>query len=128
MGGRVRHDATLLRPAVAKAATSSVATLIQLAILVGAAHLRLLLRLAWPLGAGGLVALAYAGAQTLRADNGRRRPVRRARRSHRAHDQHDNQVRARSDHGRLAYAAHVVTGLLLTMAATWGGYLVAATP
>jgi uncharacterized membrane protein (DUF4010 family) len=67
MGARVKADAELLGPAVAGATASTVATFIQLAILVGAADPALLAALAWPLGAGGLAAAAYAGLQTWRA-------------------------------------------------------------
>jgi uncharacterized membrane protein (DUF4010 family) len=67
MGGRVRGDAALLQPAVAGATASSVATFLQLAILVGAADPSLLAALAWPLAAGGIVAAAYAVVQTWRA-------------------------------------------------------------
>jgi uncharacterized membrane protein (DUF4010 family) len=67
MGGRARADAELLRPAVAGGAASTVATFVQLAILVGAADPRLLAALALPLGAGGATALAYAIFQTWRA-------------------------------------------------------------
>jgi uncharacterized membrane protein (DUF4010 family) len=67
MGARARADAELLGPAVAGATASTVATFVQLAILVGAADPALLAVLAWPLGAGGLAAVAYAGLQTWRA-------------------------------------------------------------
>lgn len=67
MGARARSDEALLRPAVAGAAASTVATFVQLAILVGAASPSLLRTLAWPLAAGGATALAYAAVQTWRA-------------------------------------------------------------
>jgi len=67
MGSRARADAEVLRPAVAGAAASTVSTFIQLAILVGTASPPLLARLAWPLGAGGLVAALYAALQTFHA-------------------------------------------------------------
>lgn len=67
MGGRVRADAALLRPAVAGATASTVATFVQLAILVGTADPTLLAALGWPLAAGGSVAAAYAVVQTWRA-------------------------------------------------------------
>ncbi len=67
MGARVRADASVRDPAIAGAAASTVATLIQLALLVGAADPQLLAQLAWPLGAGGVIALVYAGLQTWRA-------------------------------------------------------------
>lgn len=67
MGARARGDDNLLRPAVAGAAASTVATFVQLAILVGAADPHLLTALAWPLAAGGLAAATYAGLQTWHA-------------------------------------------------------------
>lgn len=67
MGGRTRADAELLRPAIAGAAASTVATFVQLAILVGAADPRLLVALRWPLSLGGATALAYAAWQTWHA-------------------------------------------------------------
>ena len=67
MRARVRADDRLLAPAVAGAAASTVATFVLLAILVGTANPHLLAALAWPLGCGGLVALGYAAAWTLRA-------------------------------------------------------------
>ena len=67
MGARAREEAELQRPAVAGAAASTVATFVQLAILVGAASPRLLFALAWPLGCGGGAALVYAAAQTWHA-------------------------------------------------------------
>lgn len=67
MGGRARADAGVLVPAVAGAAASTVATFVQLAILIGTANPPLLAMLAWPLGAGGVTALGFAGYYTLRA-------------------------------------------------------------
>ena len=67
MGARARQEPELQRPAVAGAAASTVATFVQLAILVGAASPRLLLALAWPLASGGVAALVYAAAQIWRA-------------------------------------------------------------
>jgi uncharacterized membrane protein (DUF4010 family) len=67
MGARARAEPALLHSAVAGAAASTVATFVQLAVLVGAASPRLLLALAWPLAAGGAAALAYAGLQTWRS-------------------------------------------------------------
>jgi uncharacterized membrane protein (DUF4010 family) len=67
MGARARAEPELQRSAVAGAAASTVATFVQLAILVGAASPRLLLALAWPLAAGGAAALIYAALQTWRA-------------------------------------------------------------
>jgi uncharacterized membrane protein (DUF4010 family) len=66
MGGRARADAMLLRPAVAGAAASTVATFVQLALLVGAADPRLLATLAWPLAGGGATAFVYALFQSWR--------------------------------------------------------------
>lgn len=60
MGGRARSSPELLRAAGAAGAASSVATFVQLAILVAAADPALLARLAWPLGAGGGLAAAWA--------------------------------------------------------------------
>ncbi|MDE3245447.1 MAG: MgtC/SapB family protein [Acidobacteriota bacterium] len=67
MGARAKGDAEVLQPAVAGAAASTVATFVQMAILVGAASPPLLLALAWPLGAGATAALAYAAMQTWQA-------------------------------------------------------------
>ena len=67
MGARAREEPELQRPTVAGAAASTVATFVQLAILVGAASPRLLVALAWPLSCGGVAALVYAAAQTWRA-------------------------------------------------------------
>ena len=67
MGARVRADATLLHPAVAGAAASTVATFVQLAILIGAVSPRFLASFKWPLVSGGGVALAYAALQTWHA-------------------------------------------------------------
>lgn len=76
MGSRVRGDAALLRPAVAGATASTVATFVQLAILVGAADPSLLVALGWPLAAGGIVAAAYAVVQTWRARRAEAEPTR----------------------------------------------------
>jgi uncharacterized membrane protein (DUF4010 family) len=70
MGARVRADASILGPAAAGVAASSVGTMIQLAILVGAADPRLLARIGWPLGVGAGVALIYAVLQTWRMSSG----------------------------------------------------------
>jgi len=67
MGGRARADAALVGPAVAGAAASTVATFVQLAVLVAAADPALLRALALPLAAGGGAALAYALVQTWRS-------------------------------------------------------------
>ena len=76
MGAHARERPELLRPAVAGAAASSVATSIQLAILIGAASPALLATVAWPRAAGGVVAAGYAGAQTLRARGAAAEPTR----------------------------------------------------
>jgi uncharacterized membrane protein (DUF4010 family) len=67
MGARARGDAEVLRPAVAGAAASTVATFVQLAILVGAASPMLLRALAGPLAGGAAAALAYAAVLTWQA-------------------------------------------------------------
>lgn len=74
MGARARADSELLRPAVAGAAASTVATFVQLSILVGAASPSLLLALAWPLGAGALSALGFAAVQTWQARRAKAEP------------------------------------------------------
>jgi uncharacterized membrane protein (DUF4010 family) len=66
MGARARGDARLLAPAVAGAAASTVATFVQLAIVVGTVNPLLLGRLGWPLGLGGFVALLYATIWVMR--------------------------------------------------------------
>lgn len=76
MGARVRADPALLRPAVAGATASTVATFVQLAVLVGAADPSLLAELAWPLATGGIAAAAYAVLQTWRARRAEAAPVR----------------------------------------------------
>jgi uncharacterized membrane protein (DUF4010 family) len=76
MGTRARADEHLLRPAVAGATASTVATFVQLAVLVSAADPSLLVVLAWPLAAGGVTALAYAAVQTWRARRAEAGPVR----------------------------------------------------
>ncbi len=76
MGARVRADPALLQPAVAGATASTVATFVQLAVLVGAAAPSLLATLAWPLAAGGAAAAGYAALQTWRARRVEATPVR----------------------------------------------------
>jgi len=61
MGSRARSTPHLLRAACAGGTASSVATFVQLAILVGAADPLLLAMLAWPLGVGGVLAAGWAG-------------------------------------------------------------------
>ena len=67
MGQRAKAEPELVEPAAAGAAAATVGSLVQLAILIAAANPPLLGTLALPLGAGGLVALAYAALQTWRA-------------------------------------------------------------
>jgi uncharacterized membrane protein (DUF4010 family) len=67
MGSRARETPELRRPAVAGAALSSVATVVQLAIVVSITD-STLLRPLWPALVGsGVVALAYGGAFSIRA-------------------------------------------------------------
>ncbi len=75
MGVRAKADPEVLGPAAAGAAASTVSTVVQLAILVGTASPHLLTALAWPLGAGGLVAALYATVQTWRARRAEVGPV-----------------------------------------------------
>ncbi len=63
MGQRAKENEAVIAPAVAGAVASNVATLIQLAILVGAANPHLLARLALPLGCGAVTAVAFAALQ-----------------------------------------------------------------
>lgn len=67
MGTRAKESPELERSAVGGAVASSVATFVQLAILVGAASPALLARVAVPLAVGGGVALAYAVVTVWRA-------------------------------------------------------------
>lgn len=67
MGAHARADASVLRPAVAGAAASTLSTFVQLAILVGTASPPLLATVAWPLVAGGAIAAIYAALQTWNA-------------------------------------------------------------
>lgn len=60
MGAKAKEDEALLAPAAAGAAASSVATFIQMGIVVGMASPALLGRLALPLAAGGAAALVVA--------------------------------------------------------------------
>ncbi len=75
MGARARADAEVVRPAVAGAVASTVATFVQLAILVGAASPPLLRALAWPLGAGLTAAVSYTAVQTWHARRANSEPV-----------------------------------------------------
>lgn len=65
MGTRAAKDPALLRPAVAGAVLSSVATIIQMAILLAATSLETLRAFAVPLTFAGLTALLYGGGFTL---------------------------------------------------------------
>jgi uncharacterized membrane protein (DUF4010 family) len=60
MGHRARAEPTVERAAVAGAAASTVATFVQIAILVGAANPAVLSKLAFALAFGGAAALFYA--------------------------------------------------------------------
>ena len=72
MGSRSREHRELLRPAVAGAALSSVATVVELAIIIAVTN-RALLRPLWPaLVAAGLVAVAYGAAFAYRAVQGKK--------------------------------------------------------
>jgi uncharacterized membrane protein (DUF4010 family) len=67
MGGRVKADDKMLRPAVAGAACSTIATIVQLAIVVGAASKETLRTLTIPLAASGAAAALYGGFFALQA-------------------------------------------------------------
>src|SRR5690606_28788628 len=67
MGAKVKENPELHRGAVAGAAASSVATIVQMAVLVGMVSVPTLLRLAPALLASGLAAAAYAAVFTLRS-------------------------------------------------------------
>jgi uncharacterized membrane protein (DUF4010 family) len=69
MGGRGKADAALLRPAIAGAALSSVATVVQLALVLAVANVALLVRLALGLVLMGAVAAAYGAAFTYAASH-----------------------------------------------------------
>ena len=75
MGARAKADPAEVRPAVAGATGSTVATFVQLTILLGAASPRLLRHVAIPLACGGGSALFYAAIQTWRAARVQREPV-----------------------------------------------------
>ncbi|UJR85194.1 MgtC/SapB family protein [Sandaracinus amylolyticus] len=71
MGGKAKDDPPHTSGAIAAAAASTVATFVQMALLVGAASPRLLEQGLWiPLAAGGSAALLYAGLFTLRSARG----------------------------------------------------------
>lgn len=60
MGTLAKRNPERLPPAAAGAVLSTIATMIQLGIVIGTIHPAVLVQLAWPLGAGALAALAYA--------------------------------------------------------------------
>lgn len=66
MGARASKQPDLRRSAVAGAAISSVATVVQLAIVIGLVNMPLLTHLALPLAAAGIAAAIYAALFTLR--------------------------------------------------------------
>lgn len=66
MGARASKQPDLRRSAVAGAAISSVATVVQLAIVIGVVSMSLLTHLALPLAAAGIAAAIYAALFTLR--------------------------------------------------------------
>jgi uncharacterized membrane protein (DUF4010 family) len=59
MGQRVKANAALMRPAVAGAVLSSIATIVQMSLLIGLVQPALLRLMAWPLAAGGVAATLY---------------------------------------------------------------------
>jgi uncharacterized membrane protein (DUF4010 family) len=65
MGTRATHEPELMRPAVAGAVLSSVATIVQLAILIAATNVATLQALWLPLVLSGAAAVLYGGAFTL---------------------------------------------------------------
>ncbi|HEY4368096.1 MAG TPA: DUF4010 domain-containing protein [Steroidobacteraceae bacterium] len=67
MGARAKAQPELRRGAVAGAAVSSVATVIQLAVVIGLVSMQLLRELSLPLLAAGVMATIYAAAFTIRS-------------------------------------------------------------
>ncbi|MBS0524435.1 MAG: MgtC/SapB family protein [Proteobacteria bacterium] len=65
MASRVKDTPSLLKPAAAGAVLSTVATIVQLALLLAAVNVEVLAELAIPLALGGLAAVLYGGAFTL---------------------------------------------------------------
>src|SRR4030095_12757270 len=65
MGTRVTHEPELMKPAVAGAVLSSVATVVQLAILIAATNMATLQALWLPLVFSGAAAVLYGGAFTM---------------------------------------------------------------
>ena len=75
MGARVRDEPATLVPAVAGAVLSSVATIVQLALVLGAISPDTLTELALPLGLAVLAATAYAAVVSLSARDGQHASV-----------------------------------------------------
>jgi len=67
LGARVRESPALRRPAIAGATAASVATIVLLAVLVGATDGPTLARLAAPFGLAGVVTLAWAARFAIRS-------------------------------------------------------------
>jgi uncharacterized membrane protein (DUF4010 family) len=65
MGTRVKEEPELMKPAVAGAVLSSIATVVQLAILIAATNMPTLQALWLPLALSGAAAVLYGGAFTL---------------------------------------------------------------
>jgi uncharacterized membrane protein (DUF4010 family) len=65
MASRVKEKPDLLRPAAAGAVLSTVATVVELTVLLAAVSVPVLAAIAIPLALGGLVAILYGGAFTL---------------------------------------------------------------
>lgn len=65
MASRVKDTPALLRPAAAGAVLSTVATIVQLALLIATVDMAVLAALALPLVLGGLAAMLYGGLFTL---------------------------------------------------------------
>jgi uncharacterized membrane protein (DUF4010 family) len=59
MGVRAKQEPTLMAPAVAGATLSSIATMIQMSVVIALVQPALLLAMAWPLALGGTVACLY---------------------------------------------------------------------
>jgi len=65
MASRVKDTPSLLKPAAAGAVLSTVATIVQLAVLLAAVNVTVLKAMAIPLAVSGLVAVLYGGVFTL---------------------------------------------------------------
>lgn len=117
MGTRVTHEPELMKPAVAGAVLSSVATVVQLAILIAATNMATLQALWLPLVFSGAAALLYGGAFTLWALKQKAQ-------------KHETQGNAFSLTTALAFAAILAVVLLVAAAAQdWfgeAGVLIAA--